>query len=230
MRNRSAYFALTVIIALAALFVARQRTLHALRADNDTLRKQVELEKSSRGAVAPEPPAEAATELNDRDERELLQLRSKILPLKEQLRDVSNRVVILENPRTGGAPPGPLSPQEAMEAYRQSEATVNACWLGMAVGKYVQDNDGKLPDDLATMEGRELPVPAGVSQRFELMGTNKVSPEKRAFSLIAREKQAQQLPDGEWIRTYLVPGGVVILGPLQKDDWADEESHYGKPR
>jgi len=104
MRRKSAYFILTLMLALAALFVARQRTLNALRVENDSLRRQVESAKSVREAAVPEPPAEPAPGLNDADEKELLRLRSRIVPLREQLRDTSNRVVVLQRPRTGGAP------------------------------------------------------------------------------------------------------------------------------
>ena len=102
MRKKSTYFILTVIVALAALFVTRQRTLNAVRADSDSLRKQVALEESARGAAVPEPPSNSTPRLNDADEKELLQLRSKIAPLREQLRDASNRVVVLQRPRAGG--------------------------------------------------------------------------------------------------------------------------------
>ncbi len=106
MSKKSAYFVLTVIVALAALFVARQRTLNTLRADNDSLRKQVDLEKSARLSALPEPPANSAPGLSGADEKELLQLRSKILPLREQLRDASNRLAILQRPRTGAGSSG----------------------------------------------------------------------------------------------------------------------------
>jgi hypothetical protein len=103
MGRKSTCFVLTVIIALAALFVTRQRTLNALRAVNDSLRKQVAVEVSARGAAVRQPPAEPTPGLNDADEQELLQLRSKIAPLREQLRDASNRVVILQRPRLAGS-------------------------------------------------------------------------------------------------------------------------------
>lgn len=109
MRRKCTYFVLILIVAFAALFVARQRTLNALRADNDSLRKQVAVEESARGAAVHEPPAERAPGLNDADERELLRLRSKIVPLRAQLRDTSNGVAILQRPRTGGAPSVPPS-------------------------------------------------------------------------------------------------------------------------
>ena len=107
MRKKSAYFILTIIVLLTALFVARQRTLNALRADNDSLRMQVESAKSAREAAVREPPVEPVARLNDADEKELLQLRSRIVPLREQLRDTSNRVVVLQRPRTAGASTDP---------------------------------------------------------------------------------------------------------------------------
>jgi hypothetical protein len=109
MKKKSAYFILTVFVALAALFVARQRTLNDLRAENDSLRKQVDLETSARETAARELSAEPVAKLDDADEKELLQLRAKIVPLREQLRESSNRVVILQRPRTAGAPAVPPS-------------------------------------------------------------------------------------------------------------------------
>ena len=106
MKKKSAYFILTVIVALAALFVARQRTLNALRADNESLRRQVDSVKARREAAVPQPPAEPVAGLNDADERELLQLRSQIVPLREQLRDASNRVIVLQRPSAGDVAAG----------------------------------------------------------------------------------------------------------------------------
>ena len=107
MGNKSTYFILTVIVALAALFVTRQRTLNAVRADNESLRKQVDSENSVRGAAVAEPASNSAARLNDADEKELLQLRARIVPLREQLRDASNRVVILQRARRAGASTDP---------------------------------------------------------------------------------------------------------------------------
>lgn len=98
MKKKAAYFVLTVIVGLAVLFAMRQHTLNTLHEDNDSLRRQVDLEKSAPAAAVGEPPANSAAGLNEADEKELLQLRSKILPLREQLRDASNRVVLLQRP------------------------------------------------------------------------------------------------------------------------------------
>jgi len=96
MRNRPAYLVLAVAVLLATLFIARHGALNALREENDSLRNEIESEKSIRAKAVREPSMNLAAGLNEADEKELLQLRSRIMPLREQLRDTSNRVVILQ--------------------------------------------------------------------------------------------------------------------------------------
>jgi len=229
MRKKAAYFVLTVIVALAASFVVRHRTLNALRADNDSLRSQIDLDKSARPAALPDPPANSVARLNDADEKELLQLRSKIVPLREQLRDASNRVVILQRPRTGGASSVRTASEQATSAVRKTPAYNYARGLAEAVAQYAEKHGGKLPDDLALLEREFTNMPAGFSQGFELMGTNPLPEELRSFSLVAREKQAEQVPDIGWMRIYFIANGQVkIAGPLPENDWAGFESHFAE--
>ena len=116
MRNMSTYFVLAVIAALAMWFGTRHRTLEALRAGNDSLRKQVDSEKTARAAAVLEPRVAPVARLNDEDERELMRLRSKIVPLQEQLRDASNRVAVLQQPLPI-RDAGPARPAAAMEPF-----------------------------------------------------------------------------------------------------------------
>ena len=229
MRKKSAYFVLTVIVALAALFVTRQRALNTLRADNDSLRKQVDLENSTRAAAVPDPPTNSVARLNDADEKELLQLRSKILPLREQLRDASNRVAVLQRPRKDAGSSGQRAISEAMKDFMKSETYLNATKLAKALSQYLRDSGGKLPDPghLAAAVQLYADVPAAFSQRFELMRTETAPDKPPDESLIAREKQSEPWPDGGWIRIYLTANGNAdIIGPFQKEDWANWESEY----
>jgi hypothetical protein len=231
MSKKSAYFVLTVIVALAVLFVARQRTLHTLRADNDSLRNQVDLETSAREAAVPKPPANSSPRLSEADEKELLQLRSKILPLREQLRDTSNRVVILQHPRKDAGSSGQPSVSEAMKDFMKSETYLNATKLAKALSQYLREHDNKLPDpdNLAPAAQLYADVPAAFSQRFELMRTDTAPEKTRDESLIAREKRSEPWPEGGWIRIYLTANGNAdIIGPFQEEDWANWESEYTK--
>jgi hypothetical protein len=221
MRKKSAYFVLTVIVALAALFVTRQRALNTLRADNDSLRKQVDLENSARAAAVPDPPTNSVARL--------LQLRSKILPLREQLRDASNRVAVLQRPRKDAGSSGQRAISETMKDFMKSETYLNATKLAKALSQYLRDSGGKLPDPghLAAAVQLYADVPAAFSQRFELMSTDTAPDKPPGESLIAREKQSEPWPDGGWIRIYLTANGNAdIIGPFQKEDWANWESEY----
>jgi predicted RNase H-like nuclease (RuvC/YqgF family) len=84
------------MIPLAALFLTRQRAINHLRAENEMLQHQVESRKANCLADIHESPTAPVDRLSEADERELLQLRSKISPLRENLRDASNRVIFLQ--------------------------------------------------------------------------------------------------------------------------------------
>jgi hypothetical protein len=101
MRNKSIYFAFTVILLFAALFVTRQRALNELRAENIALQKKIDAAKNESQTETAAPTAVSAPGLGDADERELLHLRSVIVPLREQLRDASNQVVTFQRAQSG---------------------------------------------------------------------------------------------------------------------------------
>jgi hypothetical protein len=218
---------LTVIVALAALFVTRQRALNTLRADNDSLRKQVDLENSARAAAVPDPPTNSVARLNDADEKELLQLRSKILPLREQLRDASNRVAVLQRPRKDAGSSGQRAVSETMKDFMKSETYLNATKLAKALSQYLRDSGGKLPDpgNLAATVQLYADVPAAFSQRFELMRTETAPDKPPDESLIAREKQSEPWPDGGWIRIYLTANGKANMqNPSKRCQKTEQEN------
>ena len=231
MRKKVAYFILTVIVALTVLFVMQQRTLNTLRADNDSSRKQIDLQKSAPAVAVPDPPTNSVARLSDAEEKELLQLRSKVLPLREQLRDASNRVAILQPPRKDAASSGQRAVSETMKDFMKSETYLNATKLAKALSQYLRDSGGKLPDpgNLAATVQLYADVPAAFSQRFELMRTETAPDKPPDESLIAREKQSEPWPDGGWIRIYLTANGNAdIIGPFQKEDWVNWESEHAK--
>ena len=104
MKKIPAYFVLTVIVALIVLFAARQRTLLALRSENDALREQAEQKTPPPAQRERADSTEGAARLTDAEEKELLQLRSRIGPLRDQLREMSNRVGLLQRSRSKAVP------------------------------------------------------------------------------------------------------------------------------
>jgi hypothetical protein len=216
MRRKSAYFILTVVVALAAVFAARQRTLYALRAVNDSLRGQIESKTSALGAAFPEPPAAPAARLNGAEEKELLRLRAAIVPLREQLRDASNSIAILQRPQEDAA-------SEAMIAGARSEIDTNIARLGKAMSQYLREHDGEPPapgDLTATVRELDTNLPAEFLQRFELLTTN-------SGNCIAWEKQPELWPGGGTIRVFVLTNGEAFrYGPLPPESWADWESNH----
>jgi hypothetical protein len=96
MRKSRAYLVLLIVAALAGVVVARQRTLNHLRAENALLRKRVELKESARRLAVRGTQSSPLAGLSQAQKAELLRLRGSIAPLLQQLRDSSNRVVVLK--------------------------------------------------------------------------------------------------------------------------------------
>lgn len=103
----------------------------------------------------------------------------------------------------------------------RSEPYRNARSLNIAFGNYLKAHSGVLPENLAEVEnsGRS-PLPQGISGRFELMRSGRISEEALSYTLVAREKESQRQPDGRWMRSYLrADGGTITAGPVSKPDW-----------
>jgi hypothetical protein len=214
MTRKSIYFLLTVIVAIAAVITARQRALNSLRVDNDSLRKQVDLAESARVAAAPEPPAVAGARLGDADERELLRLRSRIVPLREQLRDASNSLAVFQRSQEYVA-------SADMLAAARNAIDTNVARLEEAMSRYLREHDGKPPGDLAAaVRGLDPNLPAAFIRRFELLTTN-------TANCIAWEKQPEPWPGGGWIRVFVTTNGEANrLGPYPEEWWAGWESNH----
>ena len=238
MKNKIWYCLFLVAVLIAVALGVRQRTLNELRAGNQSFLQQLE---GQAPAPSAEPmPAVQATNavfaLSPDERAELLKLRGQILPLRRELQEMSNRLVALAQP-----PPSRVSaksrqiPTEAdrkaeieeMNAYTRSEPYRSARNLSIALGEHIKIHGGELPGDLVQVEPvARHPLPQGVSQRFELMRSGAIPEEALTYTLVAREKEPQQLSDGRWRRLYLGANGgteTATLGPITKPDWKEWE-------
>ncbi len=60
------------------------------------------------------------------------------------------------------------------------------------------------------------------------MRSGKVPEEALAYTLVAREKEPQQLPNGTWRRLYVTADGgtdTATIGSAKKSDWKNWERH-----
>jgi hypothetical protein len=230
--------AVLVVVALGV----RHRTLNELRIGNESLRERLDDQR-------PMPPAEPTPGVQatnpvmalSREERsELLQLRGQILRLLRESQEISNRVVTLSQRATKPMPtqskqmptPDQSDPKakiQAMNEHMRSEPYRNVRSFNIALGEFIKEHDGQIPDDLAQVESSSRkPLPMRISERFELMQSGKISEEALSYTLVAREKEPHQLRDGRWVRHYLrADGGTMSAGPVAKPDWKGWERSTG---
>jgi hypothetical protein len=235
--RKSAYFVLTIIAALTTLFMWRQRNLNALRASNDSLRRTCDQEELRRSDEVSEPSTNSLARLSEPDEKELLQLRSRIVSLREQARDESNRLAVIQEVKRSGVS-RQTATRTALAAGLKLQNYQDARRLGQAVGVYLfghgtwrNEERVSLPGDIASMlkqlDGATGYFTPDSTAQFELMGTNVIPADLKDFSLVAREKEAEQLMDGRWLRIYILANGAVrVAGPFQTPDWTGFESHF----
>jgi hypothetical protein len=94
MKIKIGCFLLSALLA-TVFFGLRQQTLHELRSDNESLRREIAARSTRPAEVAPLQPTPAPADLTEAEHRELLQLRGRIGFLREEARDLSNRVATL---------------------------------------------------------------------------------------------------------------------------------------
>jgi hypothetical protein len=219
---------LALIVTILAL-VARHGTLRDLKIANESLRRKMVAEPPSAVAPPGNPPADAPG-LNAAERAELLRLRGQIRPLHQELRDLSNHIehaAALASPAqtpTAQANTERLqisqprqSQKQVMEAFVRSEPVRSLYRKGALAGQkiqnYLRENNHELPQDLAVLNG----LPEG----FELMRSGLVSQDEGGRTLVARQKEPLQTPDGRMMRVYVRANGTLVVGTLPANgDWA----------
>ena len=246
--NKSIYFATAcVVLALAALFMARQGTLIDFRAANHSLRQQIDSQSGPERSVPRMEITPDAPDALGADERnELLRLRGQVPQLRSAVADASNRIAALARieARTAAAgvqvSGGVTTASASIEAFTRSEPYRNANALAKAVQTYLRQHAGQIPGDLAAVQvPGNAALADGTIQRFELVRTGKIEedPLVTPYLLIAHEKEPWQMPDGRWVRLYIqANGGLTIIGPspnrpaVDDSDFVRNTEKWGRER
>jgi hypothetical protein len=226
-------FTIAILALIAAILVlaARHGTLHALKVANESLRERMDSEAPA--AAPPEKPRADAGLLNADESAELLRLRGQILPLNQELRDLSNRLeraaalssttqarIGRTNLQRSEISQEQRARMQAMEALFRSEPVQtlyrNAALAGQKLQKYMRENNNELPQDVSLFDG----LPEG----FELMRSGSVSEGEQGRILVARQKEPLQTPDGKMLRVYVRANGTALVATLPPNgDWAEWE-------
>jgi hypothetical protein len=234
--------ALFALIGAILTLAARRGTLHDLEIVNESLRQGTD---SLPQPVAPRPEQSSADadQLNPDERAELLRLRGQILPLQQEIRDISNRIeratalssadqirILQTNTQTAEMAQKQRAQSQAAQAFFQSEPVHtlyrNAAALGQKLQKYLRENNGQLPQDLSILDG----APDG----FELMRSGSLRQEEEEGALVARQKNPVQTPDGKWVRLYVRADGAAVAAARPTNDnwtsWEQRSSERAKGR
>ena len=221
-----------VMAGLAAAVVVQSQNVSHLREQNEQLQKQVagmsdlraENERLAKAPVVTNEPALPQEQLN-----ELLRLRGQVGSLKRQLADTSRN-----KPQTMANVPPPLDP--VAKAKQESELTQLAIakmvaskdWM-LAFVMYAEDHQGQMPanfDQAMAYVGEER-------RREMLLATNQLevvyqgarnaipSP---SSTIVLRETQPTQYPDGSWTRAYGFADGHSEIHKSADGNFTDWET------
>jgi len=227
--------ATAIAAALAVLWVAERHSLNKLPEENAALRQQI----SQRDKLLQEPQQATALKTDNdeleklrREHAELLRLRGEVGVLREAK---EKQQIELASTRSENAKWTAIAKAEAIRV-----STINALKiLGGDCYSYARHNDGVFPINLGQMEG----VPTGT--HFPL-GTNSVefvdygqpvTTNTAPYTILVREREPRQLPDGSWDRMYLfADGSVQEAAPSDGDfdtwekNWIQQQAEWEQKR
>lgn len=217
---------LLALAAAAGWLLWRRGELREVRQENLQLREQL-------AVVSPRPPDPEATQpinppLTPEERAELLTLRGEVSRLLRDLPAASNRLAQATQPAPAPAESAAeAARQQAMERIRNlPEETHRFHRAGHQIGQlfraHLEAHDGHLPESLAGWDAAsQLDAEATeLLGHLELIPHDPIPPEARAYTFVAREREARQTPDGKWSRGYIrADATVMVAGPVEEPDW-----------
>jgi RNA polymerase sigma factor (sigma-70 family) len=196
--------------SMAAGIVLQWQSNARLRDSNEQLRQQISQLQESRGenerlAAA---TATAAPAMSQEQLRELVRLRGEVGGLKRQLAD-AKKVQAKSNapvqPMASSQPetePEDPAKQAAIEKMNFSKQMV------LAFVMYAEDNNGQYPKTFDLIapyyaSGQPASPTAPTTNQFEIMYQgSRYGITNPANTIVLRENQAWQAPDGGWLKAY----------------------------
>ena len=226
-----------VLGGLVTPFAIQHHSLLKQREENQALRRRLEplaeLEAENGRLSNLVARADGAPALRDDQFRELLRLRGEV----GLLRSLTNQLAGLRRLQASQARTGPdAQPQGEDPADAQPQANIakmsDAKLLMLGLRMYAGDNTQQVAsilDQLGPYLSGITPVLAGTNQ-FELLfhGSFKDIPNglPAAQTIVVREQQAWQAPDGGWLRAYGFADGHVELYRAPDGDFETWERQH----
>jgi RNA polymerase sigma factor (sigma-70 family) len=197
-----------VVAGLMATAVWQYESNAKLRNENRALAEQVaqvEQLKAENARLASQPKAEPVS--NQDQMKELLRLRSEVGRLRKDLADAAKA----QPKKSTGARPNQASPEEQAQQEKMARLTHGRNWM-LSFIMFANDNKGQFPTNfqqamsyVAIENASEM---AATTNQFEIMykgSINKIT--NPSETIVVREQQGWQAPDGGWFKMYAFADG-----------------------
>jgi hypothetical protein len=219
-----------VLLALVAVIVREQSRAKRLMAEGDTLRKQVQEEAALRDeSQRLAEQLRAASERAQADLKELPRLRGELARVR-QIEQESTRLRAerdrLAKTVASSTPEDSATPEVKL---RRAKGFFGRD-LGMALILAANANDGKVPAELRgpvfeMVESLSAGAEFGLrASQFELVYTGSLRDVQGGETVLAREKEPVQLPDGKWMKVYVMANGASLqISAAARDAFAARE-------
>jgi RNA polymerase sigma factor (sigma-70 family) len=227
-----------VVAGTTSAFVIQHQAQLKLRANNDSLRQQMDqLQSDNQSLSSRLAAATPDTALPDAQMQELLKLRGEIGVLRRQL--AGQGKLQAENERlqaqVAAAKDHPVQADPALLFAGHGAQMVNAVKLaGVAMYMYSAGHQGLFPTNFAQMteelEGKTNI--AGISlDAMEFVNAGQASRQYPQMIML-RERLPRQNPDGGWEREYCLADGSVQTETSPNgnfDAYEQQQAQYGPP-
>ncbi|WP_040550724.1 RNA polymerase sigma factor [Pedosphaera parvula] len=203
-----------VVAGLLAAAVWQYQANGKLRNENRTLAEraaQVEQLRAENARLAAQPKTEPG--LNQDQLKELLRLRSEVGRLRKEAAEAAK--VEEKKAQTARQEPQQKSAEEQAQLEKYAKLSHSQQWV-LTLREFVGDNDGQYPTNfqqvLPYLSDGDPYATAATTNQFEILykGLNK-DIAKPSETMVLREREAWQSPDGAWFKTYGFADGHAEL-------------------
>jgi len=231
--------AAAVVAGAVAVAVIEYQSQAKLAAENESLRQQVAQLQSDAASFSNQLAASSAHPADDSQLKELMRLRGEV----GRLRDQTNRmgIKLAQKDRAAAARPvvdaavATISDEEKQKQLWEQIAAAkmsDAKLMALAELMYAQNNQNHLGtnyDQLASYLANNPEKLTGTNG-FELVYHGSLSGVQNAgSSLMMREGQPWQTPDGKWARSYVFMDGHAEIHTEPTADFSAYEQQHTIP-
>jgi beta-glucosidase-like glycosyl hydrolase len=228
MKNLIAGFAVALLIACAVLLFLQHQAQEKLLAKDELLRQQIaQLKTDNENLSTLAAQTKNSQSLPDEQFAELLKLRGEVGVLRRQTNELGK--LREENQQLSAAQRAQQSNVDAQEQERQTVLQkVSYAKQGvLAFIMFADDNQQQFPTNFAQASPYLMNNISQVETNFDMVYqgsiTNIANP---SGAIIFKEKQAWQMLDGKWIKTYGFADGHAETHTEANNNFDDYEKQH----